>query len=296
MSSIPEKKFDFRKVGIIIIGVLVFSFIGNMAIVGVLKLYGLDPNVLRNLGGIEQNAIEIIKWAGTLNHAIVFTLFPLLYLFYFYKRNWYHEIVKNKLDTKLVFYFLSWLLFSFPLIAYSAQLNMMIPLPEWAITIDNDAISFLTKMLVMDSFWAYLINIVVIAVIPAIGEELLFRGLIQRELSSMMKNQHLVVVISSVIFGILHFQLSSFLPKFIIGLILGYAYYWTRNLWYPIIIHFMNNGLQVTIAYFSMENMDEISDQDIPAVPVISLIISAILCAVIVDAIIKRLNHINERA
>lgn len=296
MNSFPEKRFDLKKIVIIIIGILLFSFIGNVAIIGVLRLFDIDPNILKDLGGLEQNIVEVIKWAGTLNHIIVFTLFPLLYLFYFYKRNWYNEVVQNRIDGKLIFYFLSWLLFSFPLIAYSAQLNMMIPLPEWAATIDNDAISFLTKMLKMDSFWTYLINIIVIAVIPALGEELLFRGLIQRELSSMMTNQHFVVVISSIIFGILHLQLSSFFPKFMIGLILGYAYFWTKNLWYPIIIHFINNGLQVSIAYFSADKIEEISDQDIPMVPVISLIISAILCAVIVDAILKRLNHINEGA
>lgn len=90
---------------------------------------------------------------------------------------------------------------------------------------------------------------VVIAIIPAVGEELVFRGMIQTEMVRAVRNPHLGIWLTAAFFSAFHLQLFGFVPRLLIGAFLGYLYYWSGNLWYPIVAHFLNNGLQVLGIY-----------------------------------------------
>jgi membrane protease YdiL (CAAX protease family) len=84
----------------------------------------------------------------------------------------------------------------------------------------------------------------VIAVIPAVGEELAFRGVLQR-LFQTWTGRHLGIVITAVCFSAVHGEFSGFLPRIFLGLFLGYVFFWTNNLWFTILIHFVNNAFIV---------------------------------------------------
>ncbi len=92
-------------------------------------------------------------------------------------------------------------------------------------------------------------NLLVIAVIPAIGEELLFRGVIQKLLIRWFGNVHWAIFVTSFIFSAMHIQFLSFLPRFFLGMVLGYLFYWSGSVWLTILVHFINNAL-ATIFYF----------------------------------------------
>jgi membrane protease YdiL (CAAX protease family) len=98
-----------------------------------------------------------------------------------------------------------------------------------------------------------IINIVLIALIPAVGEELLFRGVLQNILVRWTKNTFTGVIITSAVFALLHFQFLSVLPRFILGMVLGYIFVWTRSIWMPILAHLVNNAFAV-IYYYMMFN------------------------------------------
>jgi len=95
-----------------------------------------------------------------------------------------------------------------------------------------------------------LVNIIVIGLIPALGEELIFRGVIQKLLIKAFRNIHLGVFVTAFLFGAFHFQFLSFLPRFILGIILGYLFVWSGSLWMPILMHFINNSLAVVYYHF----------------------------------------------
>ncbi len=270
-----------------------FLLLGNIIMAWGLKVYDINLDDLGNSESLTSGQVIILKWLSTLNHIIIFTASSLIWIFIYYRKSFFKY---RLLDALLIVYFLCWLLFSFPLIAYTAQLNMMVELPEWASSVDNNAMEFLIQMLNMEGIGDLIINIIIIAIVPAIGEELLFRGVILKELLMTKINPHLVVILVAVIFSLFHFQLSSFFPKLVIGLILSYSYFWTRNLMYPIIIHFFNNALQVTLLYTASDQIKNAVPEDTPPVPVFSIILSAILCAIIVDAIIKRTKTLDEGA
>jgi uncharacterized protein len=92
-------------------------------------------------------------------------------------------------------------------------------------------------------------NIIVIAVIAAVGEEFLFRGAIQNLLRNVTGKKHLAVIITAIAFSAFHGQFYGFIPRLVLGAVLGYAYLFTGNLWISILMHFTNNALAVIFSY-----------------------------------------------
>jgi hypothetical protein len=83
---------------------------------------------------------------------------------------------------------------------------------------------------------------------------MVFRGVLQKKLHSILQSPHLAIFVSSFIFSAIHMQFFGFLPRFILGIILGYLFYYSKNLWMPIIAHFINNALAVLIMYSAFAN------------------------------------------
>lgn len=98
-----------------------------------------------------------------------------------------------------------------------------------------------------DTFGGFLIVFLLMAIIPAIGEELVFRGLIQNIFYQSSKNEHIAVGFTAFWFALIHIQLTNFVALLFMGLILGYLYHWTKNLWIPILAHLFNNGFIVIV-------------------------------------------------
>lgn len=108
----------------------------------------------------------------------------------------------------------------------------------------------LTEALLKDvSPLALAVNLTLIAVVPAIGEELMFRGAIQRILSQWTRNHHLGIWISAFLFSAIHFQFYGFLPRMALGALFGYMFVWSGSIWLPILAHFINNATAITIHY-----------------------------------------------
>jgi membrane protease YdiL (CAAX protease family) len=113
------------------------------------------------------------------------------------------------------------------------------------------------RMLQVDSFSGLLFNLLVIALIPAIGEELTFRGVLQQALTRRC-NVHVAVFLSAFIFSFIHFQFYGFLPRMFLGLLLGYLFYYSGSLWTSILMHFVNNGAAVVVAYLDYKGLIDV--------------------------------------
>ena len=107
-----------------------------------------------------------------------------------------------------------------------------------------------------------LINVAIVGVAAAVVEEVFFRGGLQQLLSKWFGNGHVAVWITAFIFSVIHLQFYGFIPRLFMGVILGYLFYYSRNLWVPIFYHLVNNALIVIINFFwgetqFMKNIDE---------------------------------------
>lgn len=148
------------------------------------------------------------------------------------------------------------LLFCYPLAGLLGFWAGKIPLPEWMSAMDESSFQALEGLIQMDNPLELMSNLIIIAIIPGIGEEMFFRGILQAQLQLHSKKMIPVVFLSAFIFAAFHLQFVGFFPKMIIGLVLAATYYFTGNLWYTIGIHTLNNSFHVMLAYFQPENLD----------------------------------------
>jgi membrane protease YdiL (CAAX protease family) len=143
-------------------------------------------------------------------------------------------------------------LFILPVTEFTGMLNSGIHLPQWMSGVEqwmlrkeDQADGLIDKLIVSDSLGMMWFNILMIAVLPAIGEELVFRGVIQKILSRVFRSGHIAVWITAIVFSAIHLQFLGFIPRLILGLLFGYLFLWGGTLWLPIIAHFINNAIPV---------------------------------------------------
>ncbi len=143
-----------------------------------------------------------------------------------------------------------------PLIHALADLNHQIALPEsfskienWMKLKEKQAEEMTHFFLGVESYSGLLFNLFMVALIPAFGEELVFRSALQPLLGKITRSQHAGVIISALLFSAMHIQFYGLFPRFVLGLFLGYAFLWTRSIWVPMLMHFVNNAAAIIVFY-----------------------------------------------
>ena len=165
-----------------------------------------------------------------------------------------------------------------PAVNLLAYLNSLIPMPQSAIDAEQEANALLKAFMDTDSVGDVLINVGILALLPAIGEELTFRGTIQQiingeRLSVSGYRTHLAIWVTAIIFSAIHMQFLGFIPRMLMGALFGYMFVWTGTLWIPIVMHFTNNAIALRL-YNS--NADTIGAGATWDIGVISLIITCL--------------------
>lgn len=147
-----------------------------------------------------------------------------------------------------------------PAINLTAFLNQRVvlpgflhPLEQWMKMSEQQATAATEKMLGVHSFTALLFNVFLMALLPAIGEELFFRAALLRIFSKRF-GIHWAVWITAIIFSAIHMQFYGFLPRMLLGAFFGYLLVWSKSLWVPVVAHFVNNALVVIVFYFRFNN------------------------------------------
>jgi len=195
---------------------------------------------------------------------------------------------------------------SIPFINYLVSFNEGIQLPSslksletWMKEGEKNA-EALTKVFLQAGNWKDLVsNLLLIALLPAIGEELLFRGILQKQFSELAKNHHVGIWIAAFLFSFMHFQFYGFIPRLLLGVLLGYIFYFSRSLWLPIIAHFTNNAMAVIFYYLNSTGQVNKTAEEIGSQP--GELYIAFLSLAITGALLfglyqteKRLREINS--
>jgi membrane protease YdiL (CAAX protease family) len=222
-----------------------------------------DDFVSMGQAGAMELSPEVTRILLFAQHLLTFIIPGFLFGLLFYKPS-----VLKGLDLSYrpgwvqVFLGILFLLAAYPLVNLTHLLNESIPLPSWATSFEDQAADTLEAILNMTNPLILLLNLVIIAVLPGLGEELIFRGIVQKQVGLIFKSPIAGIWIAAFIFSAIHLQFEGFLPRMMLGAILGYLYYWTGNLWVPVIVHAFNNGIQVILIYFTgmdVSSLDESS-------------------------------------
>jgi membrane protease YdiL (CAAX protease family) len=243
-----------------LVGLFICTLLSMLLIVGV---YGVkvftDPGLLMSSLPENITKLKIIQIGSAIG---LFLLPPLclalterIKISEFY--NWEKPVLSM---LGLVFLLM---LFSFPLTELTGLINQKMTLPDflkpieaWMRAKEDEAMQMTIAFLTVRNTWDFILNLFMVALLPAIAEELMFRGGIQRAFSRMFRNPHVAIWITAFIFSAIHFQFYGFLPRLLLGALFGYMYFWTKSLWYPMFGHFLNNGYAVCMAlYFQKHNL-----------------------------------------
>ena len=239
---------------------------------------------------------EALKWVQLIQTAALFLLPPFLMAFLWTKQPL--EWLKLKSETRgygLWAIFL--MLIALPAINLVGYFNQQMSLPaflepleQWMKTAEENAAHLTEQFLSVTTFDGLIINILLMALLPAVAEELTFRGVLQRLIQTQTNESinregnrvHIAIWCTAILFSAIHMQFYGFLPRMLMGALFGYALVWTGSLWIPILMHFTNNAMAVILYFLAirsgwdMDKVDTIGTNDTLWLGVVSLVLTII--------------------
>ena len=209
----------------------------------------------------NRDGLVGMKWLQLLQSVATFLLPALAgaYLWSNTPMQWLHLDSKPSWQEALAAVVV--MLLAIPGINLLSAWNQQMVLPEWMSGIEQwmrmqeDAAAQLTEQFMrVDTLGGLLVNIGLMALLPAVGEELTFRGVVQ---GMFTRNKHVAIWATAAIFSFVHLQFYGFLPRMLLGAMFGYMLWWTGSLWVPMLMHFVNNCAAVVVAYLAYNHLEE---------------------------------------
>lgn len=255
----PASKFGIA----ILITILSFFLIYFFGIIISVSVFKWD--ILHNLELISDfnnpTNIKVLKFLQLVQSIGLFVFPPFIFGFLCYPSVTEFLRINKKTNISVFCYTILIGIAFLPFSNWLAYLNSFLQLPSfmsgielWMRDSENYAAKITQAFLNVNSISGLLYNILLIAIIPALGEELLFRGLLQRIFIEWTKSSHWGIWISAIVFSAIHLQFFGFLPRLFLGVFFGYLLEVTGSLWLPIAAHFINNLTGVLLSYFIANN------------------------------------------
>jgi len=242
---------------LIIVG-LILAVLGGLILTMIQYHANMAEAVLLISNINDPSSLPLLKELQILQSVLLFIV-PAGFAGYLFERSSTGYFGMKKVPSgSILLMILLIIMVSLPLINWMVSLNEMMKLPaifrgmeQWMKEAEDQAAQITETFLDVHSIGGFAVNMLMIAVIPAIGEELLFRGLFQRLFGEWFKNIHVAIFLAAFLFGAVHLQFYGLLPRMMLGVMFGYLYLWTGTLWTPIFAHFLNNGAAVLVSYLS---------------------------------------------
>ena len=198
--------------------------------------------------------LQILSTAGLF-------IIPPIFLSRFNGKKWTGLYGFKKPKLGLILVVLLIIICSMPILEWITVLNQKMTLPgflknveQWMREKENGASEMTIAFLTVRNSWDFIINMFMIALLPAIGEELFFRGGLQQLFTKLLYNHHLAIWLGAIVFSAIHLQFFGFFPRLFLGAAFGYIYYWSGSLWYSMLAHFLNNGYAVCVALYMQKH------------------------------------------
>ncbi len=256
MKPFPQLLFSAFVILVCFLAFLILSLIIAVPVFGFDSILSLPT-----LGDLENpESLIVLKYFQTVQAIGLFILPPLI-LAYLYQGSISKYLYLNKSFQGSSFLMVIVLMFfMMPFINFTAELNSRLSLPSWLSDIEQwmrnseeEAARLTEAFLNVKTIPGLAFNLFMVAFLPAIGEELLFRGVIQKIFTRMTRNHHWGIWISAILFSAMHMQFFGFIPRMVLGAVFGYLLVWSGSMWLPMLGHFLNNAIAVT-AMFLVNN------------------------------------------
>lgn len=207
--------------------------------------------------GSDIMGLNSLRFMQISSQIFTFVLPPIVYALLI-KENPFKSLGFNKTTITWLFLGVAMMYAILPLNSVFAEWNANIKFPDsmtdferFLQDMQERATEIMERFVNVTSIGGLILNLFMIAGLAALGEELLFRSIIQTSLIKVCRNAHIGIIIASAIFSIIHMEFYGLLPRFVLGMLLGYMYYYSRSIWIPIAMHFANNGTIVFLYYLN---------------------------------------------
>jgi membrane protease YdiL (CAAX protease family) len=288
-------------VGIILISAVLFTLISTMLVsmvhgISMIELQGMMSDLT------DPGVLSILKFVQTISALGTFVIPPLILAWLFSENIVSYLSLDKQPPTNTYLLVAVVMIVSTPVINFMGELNSQMHLPgflkgveEWMRASEEQAATLTKSFLVMDTTGDFLLNLLMIALIPAIGEELLFRGVVQKIFHQWSRNSHVAIWTTAILFSAMHMQFYGFLPRMALGGLLGYMLVWSGSLWLPILGHFVNNAGAVTFYYLFQQGVSSIDPDSIGTESDYSSIVASLTLSVTMIILLyrKRVQLIN---
>ena len=208
----------------------------------------------------------------------------------------HYGIEQNNTSLNVWGWSIAFFVLSLPLVMASAWINQQIPLPDWAHQTEQNVSGMLKLLMGEDSLAGLAFSVFALAFLPALGEEWFFRGSLQRILLKWMGNAFKSIIVTGVIFSFLHFEFEGFIPRFLLGIVLGYIFYRTGNIWVSVFLHFLFNATQIVTAYFTKTDISTSDTEPLNPAVWILVIICTIALYLLFRQSTTRLNNTTDES
>lgn len=168
---------------------------------------------------------------------------------------------------------------------------------EWDTLIrdrEEDAAALTRFLTTFPDFGQFLFGLLIVAVLPALGEELAFRGMLQPAVLRLTGNPHAAIWITAILFSALHMQFLGFVPRVMLGALFGYLAVWSGSLWLPVAAHLVNNGLSVILLYLNQSGLTGLNPETTESAPWAYVIPGAVLLVLVLGFLRKKLQSSRE--
>lgn len=239
---------------LLLLGTAIFFAIMAIAVWKV--FFGANPS--------ETNSVRWLQFTQAIG---MFVVPPLVLAYFWSDKPFKYLCLDKKPDVVNILFVILFMVLVIPFVNLLGEWNQQLRLPHAFAAIETQMkaseaeIALLTeKLLNVHSLKGLFANIFLIAFIPALGEELFFRGALQRIFQN-KKNAIMAIWLTAFIFSAIHFQFYGFVPRFLLGAFFGYLLVWSGNLWLPVLAHFINNAVAV-VFYYLKHNGFQVFDID----------------------------------
>jgi membrane protease YdiL (CAAX protease family) len=227
------------------------------------SLKGLSTKELMNSLLVPENA-NALRWMQFLNTVFLFFIPAIVYGAICHKKPFTHLGLKQKITVPQIAIVIAIMVATLPLSASLSKITELIPFsPEMVAKMKAAEEAYNRQVMVlgrMNDFKDYLVSFLTLAILPAMFEEIFFRGCLQNLLSRWWKLPILSIVVTSIVFSYVHGSYLGFLSRAVLGFVLGWMFHRTGNLWLNIIAHAANNGIAVTALYLMKgKNPDDVN-------------------------------------
>jgi len=248
-------------IAIVCAGLLLSYFV--CAIFILIKL-GVSPETIQNIGPYLEsspNALRSMQFFQTVGMFI----FPAIVCARLFSDD-YKSYLRTDTSVDLSVLGLTFIsmLVVIPFLNLTYMLNQQMIFPEWLKGVEQwmsemekSQAEILNRMLQANNLGDLLFIILIVGVLTGIGEEFIFRGVLQNIFAKAIRNPHAVIWSVAFVFSAIHLQFYGFVPRLLLGAYLGYLLYYTQNIWIPVLAHFTNNSVSIVLTYIFRDSPEK---------------------------------------